>query len=220
MSQYLSFITMWDLSPIQVCLCGHHYSNFLLDFMATFKLSAPSHLMTHVSCIVSWQPSHLIIASYFHHLLPHCASVRLAMSRSFQTTEQSTSTIFMSCFHTGTQTSFLFWPHAYFSFKSPVQHLVALPAPTALLPAPPYPTCTENYPMPSSKNGHIFQVHLSSALDSLSLPPVLLLSPLPKSHPLSVPPLQFLFSWSGDQRPLQSNDRSPIDPLYNFLSIH
>lgn len=108
MSQYLSFITMWDLSPIQVCLCGHHYSNFLLDFMATFKSSAPSHLMTHVSCIVSWQPSHLIIASYFHHLLPHCASVRLAMSRSFQTTEQSTSTIFMSCFHTGTQTSFLF----------------------------------------------------------------------------------------------------------------
>lgn len=35
---------MWNLSPTQVWLCGHHYSNFLLDFMATFKSSALSHL--------------------------------------------------------------------------------------------------------------------------------------------------------------------------------
>lgn len=159
MSQYLSFITMWDLSPIQVCLCGHHYSNFLLDFMATFKSSAPSHLMTHVSCIVSWQPSHLIIASYFHHLLPHCASVRLAMSRSFQTTEQSTSTIFMSCFHTGTQTSFLFWPHAYFSFKSPVQHLVALPAKMAI-----YSRCTSAQPWTASAFPQCYFYHPSQNL--------------------------------------------------------
>lgn len=116
--------------------------------------------MTRVSCMVWWQP-----LQYFHHLLPHYASVRLAMSKSFQTTKQSTPTIFMSCFHTGTQT-FSFWPHAYFSFKSPVQHLVALPAPTALFPASPCPTLTENHPMPSSKNGHMLQVHLSSASDA------------------------------------------------------
>lgn len=175
MSEYPYFIKMGDLSPTQIWLCGHHYSNFLSDFMGTFKASALSQLYDQacLSCIVWWQVVQYLTDSHYHPPTTF-QSIKLAISGSFKTAGQSTTTIFISRFHTGIQTSSLFWPHAYFSFKSSVQHLVAHPACTALLLSSSYHVCTETHPLPSGWNGHTLLVFLlSSTPEILSLPSAL-----------------------------------------------
>lgn len=110
------------------------------------------------------------VSYWFSLSSPHHVSIKLAISGSFKTAGQSTMTIFISHFHTGIQISSLFWPHAYFSSKSSVQHLVALPAHAALLSSSSYHVCTETHPLPSSWNGHTLLVFLlsTSAQPSIS----------------------------------------------------
>lgn len=73
-------------------LFGRQYSNFLRFYSnlldVVFLLYDPTYLL-------QWQVMQYPID--FHH--PHHVSVRAAVLRSFFTTKQSTTTIFVSCFH-------------------------------------------------------------------------------------------------------------------------
>lgn len=127
----------------------------------------------------------------FHHS-PQQLSIRPAMPRSFYTAEQSTTTIFVSCFHTGIQAFFLFGPHARFLSQSAAPQLVAPPTYTTLVstssdPAP------KSRPLPSRRNGHRFLLPtlpfsaFAQALTASAFYQHCIQSIRPKPCPLSVP---------------------------------
>lgn len=109
----------------------------------------------------------------FHHL--HHVSIRLATPRSFYTTKQYTTTIFVSCFRAGKQTLFLFGPHAHFLSQSAVQQPVAFPASTSLLSASLEPRTEKSHLALQEKQAHVFVPgalvqSLCPSPDSFSLP--------------------------------------------------
>lgn len=72
------------------------YSNFLRFYS---NLLDVVFLIYDLTYLLQWQVMQCLID--FHH--PHHVSIRPAVPRSFFTTEQSTATIFVSCFHPAVQ---------------------------------------------------------------------------------------------------------------------
>lgn len=73
-----------------------------------FRSSVPSHLYDPACpfSIVRWQAMQYL--TDFHH--PRWVSIKPTTPGSFYTAEKPTTTLFVPCFHTGIQTSFLFGP--------------------------------------------------------------------------------------------------------------
>lgn len=73
-------------------LFGRQYSNFLRFYS---NLLAVVFLLYDLTYLLQWQVMQYLI-DFYH---PHHVSIRAAVPKSFLTTEQSTITIFVSCFH-------------------------------------------------------------------------------------------------------------------------
>lgn len=102
-------------------LFGHQYSNFLRFYSNI--LDVVVFLLYDLTYLLQWQVMQNLID--FHH--PHHLSIRAAETRSFFTTEQSTTTIFVSYFHPVVQ---------MYPFLTPAQSLLC----TQLCSQPPAPT--------------------------------------------------------------------------------